>query len=115
MILPPTHDLPVGRRILRRQLRAGAGACRLARAGSGDNRGAHGDQWQRSGRGAGGDILGHPLNALVWLANMRTARGMPLRQGEFVTLGSLVQTVWIEAGDEVIAEIDGLGRAGLTL
>ncbi len=67
------------------------------------------------GAGRGGDILGHPLNALVWLADMRAARGMPLRQGEFVTLGSLVQTVWIEAGDEVIAEIDGLGRAVLTL
>ncbi|MFP6770943.1 MAG: fumarylacetoacetate hydrolase family protein [Alphaproteobacteria bacterium] len=67
------------------------------------------------GAGRGGDILGHPLNALVWLADMRAARGMPLQEGEFVTLGSLVQTVWIEAGDEVIAEIDGLGRAVLTL
>ncbi|MBT5194249.1 MAG: sulfate adenylyltransferase [Rhodospirillaceae bacterium] len=67
------------------------------------------------GAGVGGDILGHPLNALVWLADLRAARGQSLRAGEFVTLGSLVQTVWIDEGDEVIAEIDGLGRAVLRL
>ena len=67
------------------------------------------------GAGVGGDILGHPLNALVWLADLRAASGKPLKAGEFVTLGSLVQTVWIDTGDEVIAQIDGLGRAVLTL
>ncbi len=67
------------------------------------------------GQGRGGDILDHPLNALVWLANLRVAQGQPLQAGEFVTLGSLVQTVWIDAGDEVVAEIEGLGRAVLKL
>lgn len=67
------------------------------------------------GAGTGGDILGHPLNALVWLADLRAGRGMPLKAGEFVTLGSLVKTAWIDQGDEVIADIDGLGRALLVL
>ena len=67
------------------------------------------------GAGVGGDMLGHPLNALVWLADLRGGQGRPLKAGEFVTLGSLVRTVWVEEGDEIIAEVEGLGRAVLTL
>ena len=67
------------------------------------------------GSGVGSDILGHPLNALVWLADLRARQARPLKAGEFVTLGSLVQTVWIDSGDEVVAEIDGLGKAVLRL
>ena len=67
------------------------------------------------GSGTGADILGHPLNALVWLADLRVKQGQPLKEGEFVTLGSLVQTVWIDSGDEVVADIDGLGIAVLNL
>jgi 2-keto-4-pentenoate hydratase len=62
------------------------------------------------GIGKGGDILGHPFEALAWLANMRAARGRHLRAGEFVLLGSVVETKWVRAGDLVEAEIDGLGR-----
>ena len=67
------------------------------------------------GSGTGADILGHPLNALAWLADLRVKQGRPLKDGEFVTLGSLVQTVWIGSGDEVVADIDGLGIAVLNL
>jgi 2-keto-4-pentenoate hydratase len=66
------------------------------------------------GTGRGGDILGHPLEALAWLAGSMTARGRTLRAGEFVTLGSVVATKWVEAGDAVRIEIDGLGAAGAT-
>lgn len=67
------------------------------------------------GRGSGGDILGHPLRALAWLANLCAARGQPLRAGEFVLLGSVVQTVWLKAGDRVEIEIERLGGASLIL
>ncbi len=70
---------------------------------------------KEAGAGVGGDILGLPLNALVWLADLAADQGRPLKAGEFVTLGSLVQTVWVDQGDEIIADIDGLGRAVLTL
>jgi 2-oxo-3-hexenedioate decarboxylase/2-keto-4-pentenoate hydratase len=63
------------------------------------------------GRGRGGDILGHPLEALAWLANGLAARGHGLQAGEFVLLGSVVQTRWVEAGALVEIEIAGLGRA----
>jgi 2-keto-4-pentenoate hydratase len=66
------------------------------------------------GIGKGGDILGHPLEALAWLANARAGRGRDLRAAEFVLLGSVVETRWVEAGDLVEAEIEGLGRASAT-
>jgi len=63
------------------------------------------------GEGRGGDILGHPLDALAWLAGSRVARGSPLRAGTFVMLGSIVTTKWVLTGDEVRIEVDGLGEA----
>jgi 2-oxo-3-hexenedioate decarboxylase/2-keto-4-pentenoate hydratase len=63
------------------------------------------------GTGRGGDILGHPLAALAWLANDLAARGQQLHAGEFVLLGSVVETRWAEQGDLVAIEIDGLGAA----
>ncbi len=65
------------------------------------------------GRGTGGLIMGHPFDALAWLAQSRAARGMGLKRGEFVLLGSVVETKWLNAGDDVRIEIDALGGAGL--
>ena len=47
------------------------------------------------GSGRGGDILGHPLEALAWLANALAARGRALAAGDFVLLGSVVETKWV--------------------
>lgn len=63
------------------------------------------------GSGVGADILGHPLEALAWLANMRAERGLELQAGEFVTLGSVVQTHWVSPGDLIEVEVEGLGAA----
>jgi 2-keto-4-pentenoate hydratase len=63
------------------------------------------------GTGKGGDILGHPLAALAWLANALAGRGRQLNAGEFVLLGSVVETRWVQAGDRVEIEIEGLGTA----
>jgi 2-keto-4-pentenoate hydratase len=62
------------------------------------------------GRGTGADVLGHPHNALAWLANHLAADGKSLRAGQIVLTGSLVKTVWLDAGDEVVMELEGLGR-----
>jgi len=61
--------------------------------------------------GLGVDILGNPLNALVWLANHRASMGQGLEAGQFVTLGSVVKTVWLEANDWVKIQFDNLGEA----
>jgi 2-keto-4-pentenoate hydratase len=69
-----------------------------------------------AGRGSGALVMGHPLEALAWLANARTRYGLePLRAGEFVTLGSVVETKWLDAGDEVRVEIEELGELTLTV
>ncbi len=59
--------------------------------------------------------MGHPHNALAWLANNLARRGRALRRGEIVLTGSLVQTVWLNPGDEVVVDISGLGSVTLAL
>lgn len=56
---------------------------------------------QRVGEGTGSDILGDPLEALRWLAGFTRGQGTPLRQGDVVLLGSLVQTQWVSPGQRV--------------
>ena len=65
-----------------------------------------------AGQGTGADVLGHPHQALAWLANHLAARAKGLRAGEIVLTGSLVKTVWLNAGDEVMMELEGLGKVG---
>ena len=62
-----------------------------------------------AGRGTGADVLGHPHNALAWLANHLAEEGKGLHAGQIVLTGSLVKTVWLNAGDKVKMELDGLG------
>jgi 2-keto-4-pentenoate hydratase len=61
-------------------------------------------------RGRGADVLGHPLNALAWLANHLAGEGRGLHEGQIVLTGSLVKTLWLEAGDRVTMELAGLGK-----
>jgi len=65
------------------------------------------------GRGIGAAVMGHPFEALAWLANARGKRKEGLRRGEFVFLGSLVETKWLAAGDTVAIAIEHLGDAKL--
>jgi 2-keto-4-pentenoate hydratase len=67
------------------------------------------------GRGTGADVMGHPHNALAWLANNLAARGITLRKGEIVLTGSLVQPVWLAPDDSVFVNISGLGSVTLNL
>lgn len=62
------------------------------------------------GKGTGADVLGHPHDALAWLANHLAAQGKSLREGQIVMTGSLVKTVWLKAGDRARMEFTGLGN-----
>lgn len=65
------------------------------------------------GRGTGADLLGHPHNALAWLANHLAAQDKALLKGQIVMTGSLVQTVWVSAGDVAKMEFSSLGTVQL--
>ncbi len=66
---------------------------------------------QEVGTGRGSDVMGDPLAALAWLANERESRAAPLRAGDLILTGSLVQVAWLDEGDRAEIIIDGLGRA----
>jgi 2-keto-4-pentenoate hydratase len=59
--------------------------------------------------GTGAACLGHPVNAVAWLATTVASRGAPLRAGEIVLSGSFGPLVPAEAGSTYEATIDGLG------
>ena len=69
---------------------------------------------EEAGRGTGADVLGHPHNALAWLANHLAEEGRGLHRGQIVLTGSVVKTVWLKAGDHVVMELDGLGKVEAT-
>ena len=64
--------------------------------------------------GSGAACLGHPLNAVVWLANVVAERGDPLRAGELVLSGSLGPLVPARAGSTYEARISGVGSVRAT-
>lgn len=59
--------------------------------------------------GAGGAVLGSPINALVWLANTVGALGITLEPGHVVLPGSCTPMVVVAPGDSVTATFAGLG------
>lgn len=65
--------------------------------------------------GRGSDVMGHPLNALAWLANHLNARGTQLRAGELVTTGTCSPIRFAEPGDCVVADFGDFGRAEVEL
>ena len=70
---------------------------------------------QEVGAGHGRDVLGHPLDAMLWIARHLHGRGLGLLAGEFVITGSLVTTKYPAAGDDVQFVVDGVGEVRMNL
>lgn len=59
--------------------------------------------------GDGRACLGHPLNAVVWLARRMQELEMPLREGDLVMSGALGPMADISSASQVTANFSGLG------
>ncbi len=68
---------------------------------------------QPGGQGKTGDALGHPFEAVAWLANLLNRRGRMLHRGMIVMTGSSITTKFPAPGDRVRFAIDGLGEVTL--
>lgn len=63
----------------------------------------------------GTSILGHPLNAVIWLTQDLAARGEALRPGQLVSLGSFGPPAQPVSGGTVTVRYDGLSAAPVAL
>jgi 2-keto-4-pentenoate hydratase len=71
---------------------------------------------QIRGEGVGADLLGHPFEALAWLAASAGAAAFGgLRAGQVVFLGSVTPPIWLDGPCKAVVEFDTLGRVELTL
>ncbi len=67
------------------------------------------------GGGFGRDLLGHPMNALAWLAASPAAEVFGgLRAGQVVWLGSVIPPIWLAGPCQVRVAYSGLGEVLLT-
>ena len=64
--------------------------------------------------GSGSNVLGHPLNALEWLVNNLSARGLGLKAGQYVTTGVTTEVYMAERGDRITADFGPVGSVDLT-
>ena len=67
------------------------------------------------GEGRGADALGHPMDAVAWIANHLAGMGRGLLRGEIAITGSLVPSAMVKAGDRLRFELEGLGAAELRI
>jgi 2-keto-4-pentenoate hydratase len=65
------------------------------------------------GKGRGADVMGHPLDAVAWLANHLAAEGRGLLRDEFVITGSIVTTKTVAPDDTVRFDLGELGSVEL--
>lgn len=65
-------------------------------------------EMKEEGRGA--LALGGPLNAMQWIANHLSARGIALEAGHVVTTGTCAGIHFVQAGQHALADFGDLGR-----
>ena len=64
--------------------------------------------------GSGAAVMGHPLNALHWLANSLRERGEVLKAGHYVTTGVTTDIYMAQPGDQIRADFGQIGTVELT-
>ncbi len=65
--------------------------------------------------GSGAAVIGHPLAALAWLANLCARRGGQLSAGQIISTGSTCDALgWAEATDRIEGHFGDLGSVSVT-
>lgn len=59
--------------------------------------------------GIGSNVMGHPVNAVAWLARTALEQDLPLQAGEILLPGSIGMIMDFHVGPQYTAEISGLG------
>ncbi|HOY00761.1 2-oxo-3-hexenedioate decarboxylase [Zoogloea sp.] len=62
---------------------------------------------------AGAAVLGHPLAAVVMLANHLGARGQEIPAGTFIMTGGVTEAIAVQAGDNVAVRFQDLGTVSM--
>lgn len=61
-----------------------------------------------------GAAMGHPFEAVAWIANNLATRGQSLRAGQFIMTGSTLPTRFPDTESAIRYEIEGLGAVEMT-
>ena len=61
------------------------------------------------------ELIGDPLDGVLWLANYRAACGDGMRAGQIISTGSLTGVQMTAPGDHVMADFGSLGTVELQL
>jgi 2-keto-4-pentenoate hydratase len=67
------------------------------------------------GEGRGADVMGHPLDAVAWLADHLASLGRGLLRCDVVINGSIVTSKTVTTGDHVVFDVEGLGKVELRI
>ena len=67
------------------------------------------------GTGYGRDVLGHPFNALSWLANKILEQKQVIEAGMIVMTGTMITTQFVKSGDHLTFSIPELGSVSLEI
>lgn len=63
--------------------------------------------------GAGAAVMGHPFEAVAWLARTLAPHGEGLRAGDLILPGSMTPALPLDAGSTVRASMSGLGTVSI--
>lgn len=64
------------------------------------------------GTGTGSEVMGNPINSVVWLANKLAEFDDYLRSGEIIISGSIVTPIRVRSGDHIKVTYTRLGAVG---
>ncbi|NDG14541.1 MAG: hypothetical protein EB110_02585 [Betaproteobacteria bacterium] len=70
---------------------------------------------QPIGHGHSRDVMGHPLQAMAWIANHMASRGHAFKAGQWVTTGSWLASYFPHEAEELRFELWAGAQVGVSI